>query len=107
MIYSSPSKKDKILERMSHYYDKEDHKLTPVLQHIGEKSNKVEFNGNNLKRKIVKIRKSHLIKKPLIIKQSDEEAFYDADTLPPRELRELQKKKMKLKKKKLTLMKKL
>lgn len=107
MIYSSPSKKDKILERMSHYYDKEDHILTPVLQHIGEKSNKVEFNGNNLKRKIVKIRKSHLIKKPLIIKQSDEEAFYDADTLPPRELRELQKKKMKLKKKKLTLMKKL
>lgn len=107
MIYSSPSKRDKILARMSHIYDKDDPILTPVLQDIGEKSNKVELNGNKIRRKIVKIRKNHLIKKPIIIKQSDEEAFYDVDTLPPRELRELKKKKMKLKKKKLILMKKL
>ena len=53
--------------------------------------------GNNLKRKIVRIRKNILMKEPK--KKSDEEAFYDAETLPVRELKILNKKKMKIRKK--------
>lgn len=104
MIYSSPTRRDKQFDKMSHCYENNDEQLlTPVLKSIDRETDKVENIGNKLKRKIVRMRKKILMREP-IKKKSDEEAFYDADTLPPRELKVLNKKKLKIRKKQVKLM---
>ena len=97
MIYSSPTRRDRQFDKMSKCYESNEETLTPVLKSIDRETEKVAKMGNKLKRKIVRIRKNILMKEPK--RKSDEEAFYDAETLPPRELKILNKKKMKIRKK--------
>lgn len=102
MIYSSPTRRDRQFDKMSKCYESNEETLTPMLKSIDRSAEKVTKMGNNLKRKIVRIRKNILMKEPK--KKSDEEAFYDAETLPVRELKILNKKKMKIRKKQEKLM---